>query len=114
MGMQYVQNFEGCIVACDTTAGCVDVSLSGTACYLKSSLGAPVVQAGIEGARLLSTPAVSSAAVTSTPAPSAPTCPASNGTTFVANSGAVFLIECAVVSGHYRRWTYGRPADSVL
>ena len=42
-----------CIAACAKTNGCVDVSLSGTACYMKSSLGRKVPDIGIVGARLL-------------------------------------------------------------
>ncbi|KAM0714477.1 hypothetical protein Q7P37_010264 [Cladosporium fusiforme] len=43
MGSQYVDTFQQCIDVCDKTSGCVDVSLSGTACYLKKSLGAAVI-----------------------------------------------------------------------
>ncbi|CAD0088378.1 unnamed protein product, partial [Aureobasidium mustum] len=38
MSSTSVKNFEGCIAACATTSGCVDVSLSGSACYLKKTL----------------------------------------------------------------------------
>lgn len=34
MGEANVNSFEACIDLCDSTAGCVDVSLSGVACYL--------------------------------------------------------------------------------
>ncbi|KAM3413865.1 hypothetical protein BST61_g10539 [Cercospora zeina] len=48
-----VNSFAECIDACSQNARCVDVSLSGVACYMKSALGAPVQNAGIWGARLL-------------------------------------------------------------
>ncbi|GAB7344701.1 hypothetical protein MBLNU457_3176t1 [Dothideomycetes sp. NU457] len=43
-----------CIGHCDATAGCVDVSMSGTACYLKSAAGAKVVKDQVWGARRVS------------------------------------------------------------
>ncbi|KAI4791002.1 alpha/beta-hydrolase, partial [Aureobasidium sp. EXF-8845] len=42
MASTSVKNLEGCIAACATTSGCVDVSLSGSACYLKKTLGAAI------------------------------------------------------------------------
>lgn len=36
--MGYVKNFAGCMELCSATPGCVDVSLSGTACYMKNVL----------------------------------------------------------------------------
>ncbi|KEQ72707.1 hypothetical protein M436DRAFT_48973, partial [Aureobasidium namibiae CBS 147.97] len=33
--MIYVSSFQACIDACSSTPGCVDVSLSGAACYMK-------------------------------------------------------------------------------
>ncbi|KAK5122838.1 hypothetical protein LTR85_003753 [Meristemomyces frigidus] len=47
-----VSSFSACINACATTAGCVDVSLSGSACYLKQSVGQNVYN-GVFGARLI-------------------------------------------------------------
>jgi len=40
MGMVYVNNLAGCLNSCANTTGCVDVSLSGQACYMKKVLGA--------------------------------------------------------------------------
>lgn len=37
-----VNSFQQCIDACATTSGCVDLSMLGNACYLKSSLGTAV------------------------------------------------------------------------
>ncbi|KAF2717964.1 FMN-linked oxidoreductase [Polychaeton citri CBS 116435] len=51
---QSVSSFTACINLCDSTAGCVDVSLSGSACYLKKSLGAAKAAGGIQGAKLIS------------------------------------------------------------
>ncbi|CAD0107772.1 unnamed protein product [Aureobasidium uvarum] len=40
-----------CIDACDATEGCIDISMSGTACYMKSKLNKPLANKGIRGAR---------------------------------------------------------------
>lgn len=64
LAMKYVNNFEGCIMACAFTSGCVDVSLSGSACYMKKSVGSPVYN-GVYGARLITaTSSASSATAT--------------------------------------------------
>ncbi|KAI4727415.1 hypothetical protein E4T49_04717 [Aureobasidium sp. EXF-10728] len=52
--MVYVSDFASCIQTCAQTTGCVDVSLSGTACYMKKSVGSVVKSSGIKGAKLLS------------------------------------------------------------
>lgn len=51
-----VSNLNQCIAACDGTRGCVDVSLSGVACYLKNGIGAPRNNSVNFGSRLLSYP----------------------------------------------------------
>jgi hypothetical protein len=43
-----------CVQACAATDGCVDVSLSGTACYLKSTRGQREKNGSINGAKLVS------------------------------------------------------------
>ena len=43
-----------CIDACANTDGCVDVSLSGVACYLKSTVGTREINSAINGAKLIS------------------------------------------------------------
>lgn len=45
--------YENCIQACDNTTGCLDTSLSGTACYMKKTLQPAVAYKGILGAKLL-------------------------------------------------------------
>ncbi|KAI7470730.1 WSC-domain-containing protein [Hortaea werneckii] len=45
--------FQSCIEHCATTPGCLDVSLSGVACYMKSVLGIAVSANGVLGAKLL-------------------------------------------------------------
>ena len=63
-----VKNFTQCVDTCDSTLGCVDVSLSGSACYLKKTLG-KAISNGVLGARLVTvTSSSSSAAATSTAA----------------------------------------------
>lgn len=47
------QSLTECIAACAKTDGCVDVSLRGTACYMKSTLGQRVPDSGIVGARVI-------------------------------------------------------------
>lgn len=114
MGSLTVGSFQDCIAACDTTQGCVDVSLSGSACYLKSSLGAAVSSPNIWGARLNqktsnSSSTASSSATTSqsvsfsasstasaSPSATAVSCPASNGTVYSVPLGGSYLIECGV------------------
>lgn len=68
-----------CIESCATTTRCVDVSLSGDACYLKSSLGAALSDSLIVGARLVDI-----------------SCSGSNNTIYSYPSGATFKIECGV------------------
>merc|ERR1712225_66300 len=51
--MVYVDSFASCIQTCAQTTGCVDVSLSGTACYMKKSVGSVVKSGGILGAKLI-------------------------------------------------------------
>ncbi|KAG9976646.1 hypothetical protein KCU86_g23505, partial [Aureobasidium melanogenum] len=44
-----------CINKCDSLPGCVDISMSGTACYMKNVVGDRIVQSKyIRGARLIS------------------------------------------------------------
>ncbi|KAG9592201.1 FAD/NAD(P)-binding domain-containing protein, partial [Aureobasidium melanogenum] len=44
-----------CINKCDSLPGCVDISMSGTACYMKNDVGDRIVQSKyIRGARLIS------------------------------------------------------------
>ncbi|GAB1727180.1 hypothetical protein NU195Hw_g8095t1 [Hortaea werneckii] len=104
IGMVYVRNLGECAVRCSETSGCVDVSLSGAACYLKSNLGPTSYNAAINGARLVSQPSataflsVSSVQATTasvaTPTSTRLSCPASNGTYYTASSGMMFVIDC--------------------
>ncbi|KAF2156578.1 hypothetical protein K461DRAFT_308871 [Myriangium duriaei CBS 260.36] len=56
LSMTYVSSFSACIAACAQNKGCVDVSLSGTACYMKSSVGSAIYSnSGIKGAKLINT-----------------------------------------------------------
>lgn len=51
MAYAKVTSFEQCIELCDAQIDCVDVSLSGVACYEKSIANPPVFAGGILGAR---------------------------------------------------------------
>lgn len=64
--MVYVSDFATCIQTCAQTTGCVDVSLSGTACYMKKSVGSVVKSSGIKGAKLISSGTASSTSSTAT------------------------------------------------
>lgn len=117
-----VASFQDCIDACAQNSQCVDVSLSGTACYLKSTLGVAVSNGGIWGAKLNSTSASSASPSpsTSTASPGSGidassafvsavstttwstaasstvlSCPGSNNSTYVSNDLS-FLIECGI------------------
>ncbi len=48
------QSLGDCVAACAATKGCVDVSLSGVACYMKSAVGQKLQNSAINGARLIS------------------------------------------------------------
>ncbi|TIA26332.1 phosphoglycerate mutase-like protein [Aureobasidium pullulans] len=54
-----------CVNACDATEGCIDISMSGTACYMKKTLGKPTTNKGIRGARKIKDALVSSSSVSS-------------------------------------------------
>lgn len=51
--MVSAQSLEDCAQQCAETKGCVDVSLSGTACYMKSVVGQMLKDSGINGAKLM-------------------------------------------------------------
>ena len=110
-----VSSLKQCIDTCAATTGCVDVSLSGSACYLKNTLGASSTSNGLSGARLVTSSSTSAASTsttskatttlatsTSTSSASAstatPVCPGSAGASYVSN-GETFLIEvCPTVN----------------
>jgi len=54
-----------CINACDATEGCIDISMSGTACYMKKMLGKPTTNKGIRGARKIKDASASSSSSSS-------------------------------------------------
>lgn len=71
LSMTYVNNLADCVSACATTSGCVDVSLSGAACYMKSKVGTALSNnPGIQGAKLVASPSTSSSIATPTAAAS--------------------------------------------
>ncbi|KAF4551144.1 Hypothetical protein D9617_14g076000 [Elsinoe fawcettii] len=67
LSMTYVQTLEACIAACATTSGCVDVSLSGNACYMKKTLGKALKADGLKGAKLINSTPTSAPQGTPTP-----------------------------------------------
>lgn len=73
----YGVTFQQCIEDCAALPLCVDVSLSGTACYMKSSVGAAVSN-GVWGARLLTNSTNSVASSSSSSSVAAASTPASS------------------------------------
>lgn len=57
-----VNSFQQCIDVCAKTNGCINVALSGAACYLKNMVGAAVYN-GVFGARVVSDPSMTSSVV---------------------------------------------------
>ncbi|KAH9828843.1 PAN domain [Teratosphaeria destructans] len=102
MGSTYVNDsLLECLNVCDSTPGCVDVSLSGAACYLKSTLGTALNDVGIQGARLLTSSTSPSAfktssSTTASPTATGPTCPQSNNTVWTDSTGDQYMIECGI------------------
>ena len=84
--------FAGCIDACDSTPGCIDVSYAGEACYLKHR-----IETGFEREWVWSAKQI-------TPAPGATpkvTCvdKQSDKATYTSSTGAVFQVLCGVDYG---------------
>ncbi|THW31849.1 concanavalin A-like lectin/glucanase [Aureobasidium pullulans] len=52
--MVWVNSMSACIEACSSTEGCVDVSMSGTACYMKNKLKNALKNSGVNGAKKIS------------------------------------------------------------
>jgi len=96
-------NFDQCLAICGSNSQCVSVSFTGTWCYLKNVNPGGVANSAIWGAVDISTintstTASSPAAAATTsaaPAPATLSCPASDNSTFTANSGAKFVVACA-------------------
>jgi hypothetical protein len=82
---------NNCIMACEGTAGCIDVQLSGTTCYLKGAVGTAVSKPGAVGARLISQPVGLHAQLTTTVS-----CPSWNNTIYNTTSGSKYFVECGV------------------
>ncbi|KAG9964859.1 subtilisin-like protein, partial [Aureobasidium melanogenum] len=82
---------NNCIMACEGTAGCIDVQLSGTTCYLKGAVGTAVSRPGAVGARLISQPVGLHAQLTTTVS-----CPSWNNTIYNTTSGSQYFVECGV------------------
>lgn len=65
LSMVYVNGLKQCIETCAATSGCVNVALSGTACYMKSKIGSAVYN-GVQGARLVITAPTTASSTTKT------------------------------------------------
>jgi hypothetical protein len=82
-----VSSFQQCIDTCSQNSQCVDLSLSGNSCYLKSSLGAAVTN-GVWGARLITTGSSSSSSSISTTTSSATISSSASTTSTAAPAGS--------------------------
>jgi len=113
-------NFQQCLATCANTTGCVAVSLSGVACYMKKAVGNPVFSDQIWGAYLntssapftsavstttatpLTTPITSTISTTPTVAPTpgglynnpAVSCPSYNNTYYTSMTNLTWSITC--------------------
>lgn len=87
-GLVYIDHendIEACILECDEKAGCVDVALTGTACYLKSAFGGARASNNVNSAKVIN----------STPA-HVLGCPDDNGVQYTSPNGKKFEVECGV------------------
>jgi len=78
----HAKNLTACLTACSNNPSCVTASLVGKTCHLKSALGPSKKAKHANSARLLAAKG------------QFPTCPSSDGASFTAASGAVFVVEC--------------------
>lgn len=89
MTQVYSNKIADCINLCDATAGCVDIAMSGTACYMKNKIGTTVnANNGVRGARL----------VAAAPSSSTSSGSSSVGSTSVSNSTSSAIISSSVGS----------------
>ncbi|KAF2108864.1 hypothetical protein BDV96DRAFT_636555 [Lophiotrema nucula] len=101
IGPQIYTNFVGCIEACGAHPDCVDVTLSGAACYLKNNLTTPVFDPTFWGAQIIGTydkqaTQVSTTFVAPLPTASGSRCPDQNGTIVTRSCGSRYQVECDV------------------
>lgn len=82
-----------CMTACDNQPGCIDVSMSGVACYMKGSVGQNVSNSDVRGARLVSQADINTRTSTLTTAIS---CPSWNGSIYNSTAGSQYMVECGV------------------
>ncbi|KAH0359780.1 hypothetical protein KCU65_g9787, partial [Aureobasidium melanogenum] len=91
-----------CIDACSATPDCVDISMSGSACYMKNASVRPITNQAIRGARMVysannsTTLPVAGSSSPGSDGFSTLDCPSSNGTSYTAANGATFVIECGL------------------
>lgn len=91
-----------CIDACSATPGCVDISMSGSACYMKKASRTPISNQAIRGARMVysannsTTLPVAGSSSPGSSSFSTPDYPSANGTSYTAANGAMFIIECGM------------------
>jgi hypothetical protein len=118
-------DLAGCSDACATTAGCVGLALSGTACYLKGTITPGEYNAAVNSAVLVGTSRPSGDVITvdpasvSTPSALSPPggdggngiqCPAADRTYFTSSCGATYAIGCSTdIPGNDSKWSFLYP-----
>ncbi|KAF2006303.1 hypothetical protein P154DRAFT_256589 [Amniculicola lignicola CBS 123094] len=100
----YNVDFQTCVDTCANNTACVDLSHSGSACYLKGSTTTPQENGNVWAAQLIGTYDGMSTVTyvqssTTQMAPAQPTasglqCPGANGTAFTGTCGSTWQIEC--------------------
>ncbi|GAM86828.1 hypothetical protein ANO11243_048480 [Dothideomycetidae sp. 11243] len=124
IGMVYVETFQQCIEKCAANSQCVDVSLSGAACYLKRSAG-PSMQNAVWGARAISSSDVSSITSASAQAPpsdsTSGSVPSGSSSTSSPGPASTAARSCGVLSQNGSSyvdsssvWTYTLACNSDL
>ncbi|KAK3901543.1 hypothetical protein C8A05DRAFT_34784, partial [Staphylotrichum tortipilum] len=88
----YTSTFAACIDTCDATPGCIDISYSGEACYLKNKIETPLERDWVWTAKQIS-PATAGAGTT--PKLSCLD-KKSDKATYTTSTGAVFQVECGI------------------
>ena len=106
----YNVDFAGCMDACAKNKDCIDVSSSGSACYLKGSITPVEYNDQVYGAIVVGSYDSTTTKTSALPTGASPTkgaaptnsgiqCPAANGTTFTGSCGSQYQVECGFDRG---------------
>lgn len=106
LNMLYANSLADCIGACAAHDNCVDVSMSGSACYLKQTLGNAIQKGGVNGAKLVSGSATSAASmsmITTTSVVPTSTSVAADGETDIVWITEIVTVDAFPTPGVYAR-----------